>query len=372
MFGSKPKKIKTKKILFMAAVGSYNLWDELILKWEVEYIKKQYWENIEITVFTYDPDSTLMRDASIRYVSYFPNHIGKKFLQNIGYFFHNIWLIARADVLIIGGGGIIFDNEPGVSFTGLYYQWLLRTRVARIAKTTLLFWGIGLEVTDVANKMRLKNLFKDGDLMLVRDQQSKWLLDALEISSIQVQDIVFLHEPPAIARPISPIKLVGISLRWGFLRGREMFIPELYESIVAMWYKPIFLLFSTSGEEEQNDSLFIRKMMLGKTYNTTKNITQTLDMYPFLHAVIGMRLHAGILSTVHDIPYIPISYGPKTDDLIQMLEIEHLSIRAQDFSLELFQERWQSLTDNYDREKENITQKHLSIKNSLLKNLKNI
>ena len=47
----KPAKIKTKKILFMAAVGSHNLWDELILKWEVEYIKKEYWENIEIGRF---------------------------------------------------------------------------------------------------------------------------------------------------------------------------------------------------------------------------------------------------------------------------------------------------------------------------------
>ena len=139
-----------------------------------------------------------------------------------------------------------------------------------------------------------------------------------------------------------------------------------------MGYKPIFLLFSTSGEEEQNDSLFIRKIMLGKTYNTTKNITQTLDMYPFLHAVVGMRLHAGILSAVHDIPYIPISYGPKTDDLIQMLGIEHLAIKAQDFSIEEFQNKWQTLIGNYDHEKENITQKHLSIRASLLKNLKNI
>jgi polysaccharide pyruvyl transferase WcaK-like protein len=48
--------------------------------------------------------------------------------------------------------------------------------------------------------------------------------------------------------------------------------------------------------------------MSGRKYNITKNITQTLDVYPFLYAIVGMRLHAGILACVHHIPYIPISY----------------------------------------------------------------
>jgi hypothetical protein len=39
--------------------------------------------------------------------------------------------------------------------------------------TTILFWGIGLELVEVSSKMKLKKLFKSGDLVLVRDTQSK-------------------------------------------------------------------------------------------------------------------------------------------------------------------------------------------------------
>lgn len=108
----------------------------------------------------------------------------------------------------------------------------------------------------------------------------------------------------------------------------------MYDHLVAMGYKPIFLVFSTSGDESQNDTAYIRKIMLGRTYNTTKNITQTLDMIPFLYAMIGMRLHAGILACVHEIPYLPISYGPKTDDLISTLGIEHLALIAKSITIE--------------------------------------
>ncbi len=112
--------------------------------------------------------------------------------------------------------------------------------------------------------------------------------------------------------------------------------------------------------------------MVGKTYNTTKNITQTLDMYPFLHAVIGMRLHAGILACVHEIPYLPISYGPKTDELIDMLDIEHISIRAKEMTLELFLSRWDILVRDYDIEKLKMQESHKFYSATLTEKLKSI
>lgn len=54
-----PKHSRKKQVLIMTATGCYNLGDEIILKAEVEFIKSQY-ENVDITVFTYDPKSTLL------------------------------------------------------------------------------------------------------------------------------------------------------------------------------------------------------------------------------------------------------------------------------------------------------------------------
>ncbi len=357
----------------MAAVGSHNLWDELILQWEVDYIKKQYGDNISITVSTYDRTSTLLTDPDIRYASYFPNDIRHHFFRNIGYFFYNIWLIARSDVMIVWGGGILFDNEPGVSFGWLLWQWSLRISIARIFHTTILFWGIWLELVEVSSKMKLKKLFKSGDLILVRDTQSKWLLDALEVPAIQIQDIVFLHQPSAPPDvDIMTSKRVGISVRWWFLGYNEAIVALIYDRLVELGYTPIFLMFSTAGTENQNDALFIQKVMVGKTYNRTQTIEQTLSVYPSLYAVVGMRLHAGILACVHEIPYLPISYWPKTHDLISMLDVEHLALIAREATLEEFDVSWQSLVTNYESEQVNMKTKHISIREQLIKNLRNI
>jgi Polysaccharide pyruvyl transferase len=109
-------------------------------------------------------------------------------------------------------------------------------------------------------------------------------------------------------------------LRGGFLSDVESAtVSSLYDMLVTDGYKPVFLVFSTEGETAQNDIRYISSIMGDRPYNTTKNIKQTLDLYPFLHMVIGMRLHAGILACVHEIPYLPISYGPKTDELVGLL-----------------------------------------------------
>ena len=149
-------------------------------------------------------------------------------------------------------------------------------------------------------------------------------------------------------------------------------IPLMYDKLIELGYNPIFLVFSTDGEESQNDAQFIRKVMVGKTYNVTKTITQTLEVYPRLHSVIGMRLHSGILACVHDIPFLPISYGPKTNDLMSLLEIEHLGIQSREFSLEAFTANWKHLTDNYLEEKEHMQMRHLYISQTLKTDLKNI
>ncbi|MBX9808956.1 polysaccharide pyruvyl transferase family protein, partial [Candidatus Gracilibacteria bacterium] len=335
------------------------------------FVREHYGKNVDITVFAYDLTDIMTHDPDIHFASYFPNKFGVYPFRNIKFFFQNIWLISRADVLIIGGGGIIFDNEPGVSFAVLFMQWALRINTARMFRTTILFWGIGLEITHVANKMKLKKLFVPGDFILVRDKQSKGLLDALEIPSLQVHDIVFLYKPPVESRPLSDIKPIGISIRGGFI-DNEASIPLIYDELVSLGYKPIFLVFSTEGEESQNDVLFIRRVMAGRKYNITKNITQTLDVYPFLYAIVGMRLHAGILACVHHIPYIPISYGPKTDEIIKLLDIQHLAIQSTELNKDFFMNKWNALIENYDQEHLKMSEKHAFLSETLKKSLENL
>ncbi len=355
----------------MTASGAYNLWDELILQEEIKFLQKHYW-NVDITAFTYDKKSSIINDSSIRFEYYFPTSFFKKPFANIAYLFKNIWLIARADILVIGWWWIIFDNEPGISFKKVLMQWVYRVKLARITGTTLLFWWIWLEVDRIQNKMQLKKLFTYGDFILVRDPRSKWLLDALEIPAIEVEDIVYLYEPPEVPKIELPRKRVWISIRWWFLEQKKSVVPEIYDFLISEWYDPIFLLHTTDGNIDQNDTLYLKDVMVWRTYNTTHSIDQTLKIYPTLYAVVGMRFHAGILACVHEIPFIPISYGHKTAELVKDLELEHMMIKYMELRIAFFQKIWHNLIENYDREVEHMKERKSIMRNDLIRLLETL
>ena len=363
---------KKKKILIMLATGKSNLWDELILREEVRFIRSHYWD-VDITVCTYDKRTHLI-DApeGIHFISYFPNHLFSRFIQNIWYFLQNIVTIYRSDILIVGWGGILFDNEMGVSFKKLLWEWFFRIKVARISGTLLLFWGISLEVTQVQNKLALKGLFVAGDFIIVRDARSKWLLEALEVPCVVMDDIVFLYENEGIKALPWVKKRVGISVRGGFLEWTESALPQIYDFLMSEGYEPVFLVFSTEGDIDQNDSLFIKKVMTGRTYNVTKTIKQTLDVFPFLYASIAMRFHAGVLSCVHEKPCIHISYGPKSEELVSLLDAEHLNIQPNQLSLAIFQDMWQNMIRRYDDEAARLHERNTYIKKELRHSLETL
>jgi polysaccharide pyruvyl transferase WcaK-like protein len=93
---------------------------------------------------------------------------------------------------------MIFDNEEGVSFTNLLNQWYFRTKIARMAGTTIVYLGISFEIKQVKHKMMLRKLFQKGDYIIVRDEKSAGLLEALEIPCSQIPDIAFLTTPEKI------------------------------------------------------------------------------------------------------------------------------------------------------------------------------
>jgi polysaccharide pyruvyl transferase WcaK-like protein len=364
--------VQKKKVVIMAASGSYNLGDELILREEVRFTKSHY-GNVDITVMTYDMKSLLERDPEVHYAHYFPTNIIRNPIGNIWYLIRNTWLIAKADVLVVGGGGIIFDNEVGVSFRILIFQWHMRIWLARVSGTTLLFWWVSLEVEKIQNKMQLKSIFTQGDFILVRDDRSHGLLEALEIDSVIIDDMAFLAEaPPRLSERTGARKRVGISVRWGFLGEREALIPLIYDLLAREGYDPVFLIHTTSGGYEQNDQIMIKSVMKWRTYNTSGTITQTLAIYPTLYAVIGMRFHAGVLACIHEIPFLAISYAPKTDELVKSLGIEHMTIPANELTVEKFENMWHTLISGYDREQKNLAERHYMIRETLKKTLETL
>jgi polysaccharide pyruvyl transferase WcaK-like protein len=363
---------KKKKVLIMTATGSYNLGDEVILHEEMKFLHGHYGEMVDFVIFTHDRKSALFQDEEVTWAKYFPSGFMRNPLANIWYLLRNIWIIARADIMIIGGGGLIFDNEEGVSFDALLFQWWLRTKIARMAGTTIVFLGISLEVKQVKNKMKLHQIFKKGDFIIVRDEKSAGLLEALEVPCSQIPDIAFLYESVQRSEKLPEKKRIGISLRGWFFGDNESDIPKIYDFFLEKWYDPVFLIHSTEWEEAQNDLTYVRRVMQGKKYNTTNTIEQTLKLYPTLYAVVGMRLHSGILAIAHGLPLIMISYGPKTDEFSNLIDNKWYTLPPHDLTLDGFVKLWEDLERNYTSRQANAMERHKTIRSELVRKLKTL
>lgn len=136
-----------KRILIYTATGEFNLGDECIVTSEVEHLRKRFPE-AHIEVVTYNPESTLLSsDPNIEMISYFPNTIRKHPLKNIVAFFQNIVSTFRADLIVVGGGGIFYDTESGQSFDKLRREWSLRFFFLQLFRKPVVFWSIGIDLS---------------------------------------------------------------------------------------------------------------------------------------------------------------------------------------------------------------------------------
>lgn len=167
---------------------------------------------------------------------------------------------------------------------------------------------------------------------------------------------------------------MGISVRGGFLaESDEAWIASMYDYLSNEGYDPVFLLHTTAGDDTQNDSLFLKRIMVGKTYHTTGTIEGTLNIYPTLYAVIGMRFHSLVLASAHDIPFLSLSYGPKTEELISLLDVpEDARLTPDDCNMESFKQHWKYLIQTYTVRKKQIHKRHTEICDDLILKLQTL
>lgn len=249
---------------------------------EVSYLRERYPE-CRISIFTYDPKSTLVpRGWGVRYFSYFPNRLRARFWANVGYFFRTFWEVFRSDLVVVGGGGIFYDNE-GQSFFKQRVQWKFRIAAAKLFHKRILFWGIGVDLAE-KNVAKIRSLFTSKrTFVTVRDPKSAELLESVGIASKVVPDPAFLVPSQRSADSEIPEKVIGISIRKGYLSGELESVKKILEIVRSHGFEPIFLNHSFHpGNPETDDRMHLAKLAREEGVNSTRSLDETLDAYNFL------------------------------------------------------------------------------------------
>ena len=359
------------KITILASTWCQNLWDELILKNEIALFKEKYHkDDICFQIFSYDVDNIFFKKNNINYLEYFP--IDSKKISNLFRNFKNFVLfiktIISSSVVVIGWGGLFYDNEAQ-SVSCPLKMWLFRSKLVKIFRKNLIFYAVSINIKHKQNLYLVKKLFSLWDEIFVRDEFSANTLKWLKIKSNLILDPVFydnkdnlnpleksfcFHKLNSKNFKLSDLKKinffekkVGVSFRKWYLSDKNMheknskmaekleiwkFI-ELIKYIFDAWAKKIILLSHSFHKTDKlaNDYDFYLslKRELEKSWNSTllKKIKATENMHETYSAYkskkvdicLSQRLHSMILSQVYKIPFVWFSYSAKTDELLKKL-----------------------------------------------------
>ncbi|KJS81351.1 MAG: hypothetical protein JM58_17140 [Peptococcaceae bacterium BICA1-8] len=331
-----------KRVVISGYYGFNNAGDEAVLYSIISSLKKQS-VDIEITVLSNNPEQT----AKL----YNVQAINRWKLTNI------LKAIKNSDLLISGGGSLLQDvtSKNGI----LYYLGVIF--FAKLLRTPVLVYSQGIGPVKMKRNRRLTAFILNMvNSITVRDESSKKDLEEMGVK----KDIVVSADPVLGFSPeeikiekgwellervgvnINDGKILGISVRpWNTAGANFTAIAEACDRLVAKDWQIVFI--PMHFPEDIQASREVVNQMKEKAFLLKENYlpSEVFSIYKAVDVVLGMRLHALIMAAVVEKPLVAISYDPKVNRFMDLLDIDQImdinDLKCQKI-LDLVQNTWQN------------------------------
>ncbi|KKJ99901.1 polysaccharide pyruvyl transferase family protein [Micromonospora sp. HK10] len=312
--------------LTIGVLGSYggrNLGDEAILTGLLADLRQQE-PNARIIVFSRNPAHTALAHPDVEAVPW----EGVSRVDSSA-------ILAQLDLLILGGGGILYDKEAR--------RYLRVVRVAQERGLPLLTYAVGVgPLTEGVDTGMVRETLAGATELTVRDQESRMVLEeAGLLNPITVTaDPAFLLEPEEF--PASWLReegvpagtrLVGLSVREPG-RAAERLDVDGYHRLLAQISDFLvhridaYVLFVPMERDDIRHSHGVMSHMVaaerGRILHNAYNPRQVLGLMKHFDLAVGMRLHFLIFAAMMGTPFLPLPYAGKVFDLAQRLGVPAL------------------------------------------------
>ncbi len=280
------------------------------------------------------------------------------------HFFHALRFLRQSDVLVVAGGGQL-DDEWGGAWGHPYalFKW---TCAARLMGRPVVFLSVGVARLD----SRLSRWFVARSLGLaamvsLRDQWSKLfaVTNLKQRTCSLAPDLAFslpVQVPGQQARPAGSLTIGVSPIAYGqrnvwptvaqatsdrYLQVLGSFVEHLLAAGHAI------VLFHTDEPDKEVVARIVdsvRSKAQGADLSRlrvarTDSLPELLAVLPTLDAVVASRLHGIILSHVHAIPSLAISYDRKVTTHMAQVGQSDLCLALEDLRLEVLVERFATL-----------------------------
>lgn len=315
------------KIVISGFYGAGNLGDESILSSILSSIKKQS-PNAEFTILSLNPVET-RKLYSVNAV--FRPDFGPKWFQTD--FKEMLNAIKKSDLVIIGGGGLLEDVHNYFSIP----RYLHTVILAKLFRKPVMFYSVGVgPISNKVSKFMVRSICSISDLITVRDQKSKEILDHLGISKVPIivsEDPVFLLEAidSNLAKKILikekiPLNkpLIGVSVRqieWHNLN--YSCLAKFLDYLVSS--QDVNIVFVPFGREASPTDLDLSRQIIDQMKHKAYVLeeiyspSETLGIIKQFNFLIGMRFHSLMMGAIAGIPTLGICYLPKVEALLTKL-----------------------------------------------------
>lgn len=319
---------KQFKCVIFGHFGAMNIGDEAILAGQIQELQKL--PNVSITVAARYP-SEIKRLHHVNAISMYQFGAVRKAIKN-------------ADIVIVGGGGLI--NKVERSYIGFLYQlymlfayfflpWFYRRKL----------YIIGVGIYENANPIILNlvmPLVRNAAVFTVRDHHSYTFLKSKKIHSQLYKDNSFLMDLLPVAEVMKvPFfdrnfdkkrEQIGISLVKPSSRAEERHLIEemarfiiIHHDTTDFWFYP-----SDANPNYESDESLIKK-----TLHEVKKLTKekiVLHIVPsnltpqvffssmkLMNSIVAMRFHTAIFAYRAQVPFTGISYDKKCESFLESI-----------------------------------------------------
>ncbi len=308
------------RIGISGSYGGMNLGDEAILSGIITQLRESV--PAEITVFSLDPADTLSRHDVARAVPV--RSLTRK---------ESSAEVARLDLFILGGGGILYDDDAP--------RYLREVLVAEeLGIPTVVYAVSAGPLTDPGARQAVRTALDAATVVSVRDKQGLRLLEDVGVD----REIHLTADPALLLRPeplpVERIRsegveldrhLIGFSVRepgpaapdidpdeyYALLANAADYVIERLDAdVVFVPMERTDVMHSHAVVAHMNNAE--RAEILRRRYTPG----QILDLVGRFELSVGMRLHFLIFSALREVPFLALPYASKVTGFIADLEMD--------------------------------------------------
>ena len=314
-----------KDVYRVGITGSYgglNLGDEAILQSMIAQLRKDV-PQVEITVFSRDAEDTKKRHQVERAVAVRGLSRSEVIPE-----------VERLDVLVLGGGGILYDADART--------YLREVAIAHEKRVPVFVYAIGAgPLTHAAAQAAVRENLKDAEVITVREKSAHRVLEESGLH----RDIVVTADPALLLKP-EPLprgvlkreglegrrRLIGMSVREPGVAAPDL-DEKLYHALIANAADfmvdrydadVVFVPMERSVLDTQHSHAVIAKMLRAQRATVLKGeytAGQILSWMGKFDFALGMRLHFLIFAAIQGTPFVALPYAGKVSGFLEALGV---------------------------------------------------